>query len=578
MSKPQWLLLTLCIIAVPKVNALTVTLGASGCNFIGMQFAIDALAASSDTFHTVRMVAVTIPIPDGVNINVPANTINFVGGYATCSDSQPTAGLQTILDATGGNNGTALNINPGNRSTQQSITFENVIVRGGSSETGIGANPEGGGLEIRGHGRVTLRGDSRIEDNASGKGAGVYIKGASSSRIAELYIRENTVIEDNTALSWGGGVYCDDDGLVHLINGNISFNTADFGGGVFLNQGCAMDTSGSGVGLQPQISNNEATSDGGGIYLNADGQFPTALNLAGQTGTPFQFIGNIAGGNGGGLYAVNNAPTAVALRFTNTIWANQAAAQGAGMYLFFDFDLTVQATLGCVYNFFGRPGCSGFDNNIADSGAGAIETVGVRDAIIERTRFQGNVGAPAIIGPSQSTLTFENSIVVGNTAICCGGIVFANHTLFAMFGTDRVRYSTIVENTSNAVFDTQSGDLDATGTIVWQPGAEIWRQTTGSFVHNGCFLGHSAAELPGGVIVDDPRLEGDYTPDRSSQAIDVCDDASGTPPFDFYGALRGFEQTFIPDVLGANDLGAVERTELIIPLPEAVFQDSFESP
>ena len=48
---------------------------------------------------------------------------------------------------------------------------------------------------------MTLRGDSSVEDNASGKGAGIYLNGASGTRPAELYVREDSWILGNTAIS-----------------------------------------------------------------------------------------------------------------------------------------------------------------------------------------------------------------------------------------------------------------------------------------------------------------------------------------------------------------------------------------
>lgn len=584
------------------VSALTITVGPSGCNTMSLQSAINTLASSSDSSHTIKLKSGTIGIPDGVTMNIPASDVFMTGGFSNCSDSAPTVGQRTTLDATGGGSGTAISIDAGNRSLQQWIRLDAVTVRGGNSETGPLANPEGGGLEIRGHARIYLNNDSRIVDNNSGKGGGIFLNGASSTRRAELQIRDGSSVSDNFASTLGGGIYCENHGTTTLMRGNVSFNDAMDGGGLFLDRGCRLASLAGGSSALKSIDNNRALrvgssgGYGGGINILSDGSTGNPVSLTGEAGNPILLLNNSAT-VGGGLYAFNPTSSAVNLSFANTVWYGHRADYGAAMTLEGGISALVEALPSCTYSFFGRPGCSAFDDNIATSDAGAIaaypgSSTAPKNLTINRTRFENNEGSPALIHlyyNGDNALTMEGSVIRNNRSVVYGGQ--AQHplsrTLIAVTGLEpqSIRYSTILENDTDWIVTsyspggaTSGSPMSMLGSIVWAPGTQVWRLYNNSattFAFGGCFLTHSNAGLPPSVTVANPQLQADLTPGSTSPALDICDTFFGTPQADFLGQARGYDQATVPDLYGPYDLGAVERRTTA---NDTIFENGFETP
>lgn len=577
----------------PTTSALTLTVGSPGCNYTSLQSAINALAANPDSSHTIKLKSGTIAIADGVALNIAASDVFLTGGFANCIDAAPTPGQRTILDATGGNSGTAISIDAGNRSLQQWIRLDAVTVRGGDSETGPLDNPEGGGLEIRGHARVYLDNVSRIDDNYSGKGGGVYLNGASGTRRAELLIRDRSAVAGNTANFMGGGIYCENHGTIELIEGKISFNFANDGGGLYLKQGCRIASVGAGASGVRSIETNQAVrvsnqgGYGGGIFIAPDSSNTNPVNLVGDTGNPILMLNNTAY-FGGAMLARNSTNTRQSLQFTNTILADNVATFGGGLRLEGGFDVSILATPGCNYFYLGRAGCSAFDKNEGLGGTGAIETTVASGTsqlpalTIKRTRFENNAGAPALIGRFQQSMTMEGSIIRNNRSLT-SAVEELSRTLFTLFRQQSIRYSTILANDTDSIITTTGsavGDdsLSVLGSIAWSPGALVWRDfrdPATPFQYGDCFLVHSSAGLPSGVTVANPQLEADLTPGPASPAIDICDTMFGTPEADFLGQARGYNQATIPDLYGPYDLGAIERRT---PANDTLFKNGFEAP
>lgn len=137
-------------------------------------------------------------------------------------------------------------------------------------------------------------------------GGGIYIA------YADHVIISNTVISNNTATSWGGGItfnVCNNFLLAADITSNFCSSQ---GGGVFLYD-C------SAVLLNANIVKNTAGNNGGGIFINSGCSFVT------QTG---QVISNITATYGGGIYC---AASSSVIQATNS-W-NFSTTGGGGLYL-----------------------------------------------------------------------------------------------------------------------------------------------------------------------------------------------------------------------------------------------------
>ena len=585
----------LAMTGAPTASALTLTVGSPGCNYTSLQSAINALAANPDSSHTIKLKSGTIAIPNGVVMNIPASDIFLTGGFANCIDAAPTTGQRTTLDATGGSNGTAMSIDAGNRSLQQWIRFDSVTVRGGNSETGPLENPEGGGLELRGHARVYLDNVSRIDGNVSGKGGGVFLNGASSTRRAELLIRDRSAVAGNGAATLGGGIYCENHGTVELIEGKISFNSANDGGGLYLKQGCRLASAAAGSSGIRSIETNEAVrvgstgGYGGGMYILPDSGNSNPVSLLGDSGNPILVFNNSAY-FGGGILARNTTSTRQSLQFSNTIWADNSATYGGGLRLEGGFDVSIHATPGCSYSYLGtgRIGCSAFDNNDSSQGPGALETTIAPGSsllpklTITRTRFDNNVGAPALIGYYSESIVVEGAIIRNNRSLASGD-QWLSRTLFSLFRQQSIRYTTILANDTDYIVSSQGsavGDdsLSLLGSIIWAPGTQAWRDLRDPptpFEYGDCLLAHANSGLPANVAVGDPQLDSTLTPGPTSPALDICDTVFGTPQADYYGQARGYDQPAIPNYYGPYDLGAVERRT---PTNDTIFKNGFDTP
>ena len=138
------------------------------------------------------------------------------------------------------------------------VELNNVIVDGGS-EQGLTASR---GLIAINSGSLTLGDGAVVRNNnnttANGAAGGVCLIDG------ELYIQEGAQISNNTA-QLGGGVYIVS-GSVVMSGGEISDNTATTYGGVYVYNSDSFFTLESGT-----ISNNQANKVGGGIFVNSDG-------------------------------------------------------------------------------------------------------------------------------------------------------------------------------------------------------------------------------------------------------------------------------------------------------------------
>lgn len=136
-------------------------------------------------------------------------------------------------------------------------------------------------------------------------GAGIYAKGASNILLNNASAKVNS----NSGAGYGGGVYTESQTTLSFVNGEIKQNAANSGAAVY----CCGSFSMSGG----TIACNNASGNGGGIYLNTTG----SMSLSGGSVT-----GNHAQ-NGGGMYAAAQMTLS-----GGTISNNQASVNGGGVY------------------------------------------------------------------------------------------------------------------------------------------------------------------------------------------------------------------------------------------------------
>ena len=176
----------------------------------------------------------------------------------------------------------------------------NGVIRGGSGAgIYIGPNSAGARVAICG-GKIT----------GSGTGAAV--------NSGEIHMYGGEIFKNSLGVQ-AGTFKGSGSGLFYLHDGKITDNHGDRGGGVYVEHHFYMDGG--------EVSNNSATGNGGGIYMNTGSIF-----LSGGKVT-----GNRAGGDGGGVctkaYAAKDSKSYVELSGNAEISGNHAGGRGGGVYL-----------------------------------------------------------------------------------------------------------------------------------------------------------------------------------------------------------------------------------------------------
>ena len=197
------------------------------------------------------------------------------------------------------------------------------------------ASAYGGGIYVNENGWLTMRGSNAITGCSASCGGAICVSGATVN-ITNCTITGNTAPNGN-----GGGIYTKKadskastitikDGAIIGGIGAGEENKATgtetdngLGGGIYIGEGCSLK-----VQSGAKVIGNEATQDGGGIYLNkigAHGEMSSGK------------IQNNTAGNGGGVYIAGATGVTEHALFTlkgGTISANTATDSGGGVEAF----------------------------------------------------------------------------------------------------------------------------------------------------------------------------------------------------------------------------------------------------
>lgn len=586
------LLVLLLAAASADLAAAILTVGAagSGCDHTSIQAAINAAEASPGP-DTIRITRSATWGQQALVVNTSQH-LNIVGGFATCTQAA-TDNTHTVLDGAGGAFAPVLRITAG---TGGIVKLRHLTVRGGDA-LASGAN-YGGGIHFRGNGLLELI-ESTISNNTAHYGGGIYAEGLGPD--AELLISGNVLIQVNTALYSGGGIYLDGGKLtMNAPDSWIAFNEAlgtggdgGYGGGLQIvggdRQSCANIGS-PGVGGAGPIYGNQARYGGGVSVIGANGTARTAeLGLYSTDASRQTAIrDNFASVAGGGIYvwARGEFGTATGGYFgraslRNASLLDNAAPDGSAAFVQTSDNTVFRAAaslsinrsgflcapsvapLGCPA---GRP-CSHVTGN-QDQNAngqptgGAVLVVGEDNGLfIERTELSGNRGGRVLRAVGSDTeVEVLNTLWSGNT--------LSQELIRVTDDTDLLlESSTFAGNLVGA-----ASVLNANGrfrmqrSVLWQPGKTSLVHAGGTrFVEN--VLTHERNSLDGGnsplVIEAPPRFvdpaRGDYRLRAASPAVDFA--ATGGGP-DLVGTQRGIDLAIVPNLMGSADLGAFERPAL----------------
>lgn len=228
----------------------------------------------------------------------------------------------------------------------------------------------GGGIYIDGGCTVTLSGGT-ISNNNAGAGAGLLTWSSTGSR-SKLTMETGCIVTNNEVIAGdtgnGGGMYlgyCNAEfkggeitenialnnggGLdvnyatVTIYAADITYNKAKCGGGISVGVAgtsvkVTVDTSGSANDNTATISNNTATSSGGGIYVVDASATVEAGSIT--YNKAFDETTN-TWGLGGGIYANNGTVEVTATDTSSGMISHNEASNGGGIYAISGADVTV---------------------------------------------------------------------------------------------------------------------------------------------------------------------------------------------------------------------------------------------
>lgn len=338
LSAVAWALLLvfgLMVAPVQRVSAATFTVTKTADTNDG------ACNADCSLREAIRAANVS-PGPHTISIPPGTYTLSLVGANENAAATgdldilqsmtlQGAGSASTIIQA-GANAGSGIDkvfsVNP-NFNVALNVTFTGMTIRYGKNSSSYFGDGFGGGLdfEASGAGNLTLT-DCIVTENTTSDGDGGGLAATNTpGGSGQVSITNSTISNNHPARSGpgnspvGGGIFFGVNMKFVLTNTSITGNSVMGSGGQGQGGGIFFFGDASPVGSAihgGSISNNQAPSDGGGIYTT------DALTI--DQGTVIS--GNSSGRNGGGLW--NNATGATTLTHV-TVVNNSATAAGGGI-------------------------------------------------------------------------------------------------------------------------------------------------------------------------------------------------------------------------------------------------------
>jgi hypothetical protein len=503
------------------------------------------------------------------------------GGYDTCSDTSPSD--RTVLDGSGFSGPIFVAAEATSTTGLIDLFLLDLEITGGNSNTNGGVVGLTGSWYLR---MVNVY----MHDNISNQdGGAIHIEPSGNAAVfnpvAQIY--DNSIVSSNSADN-GGAIACDGGGIIYAWNMQMALNEASQdGGAVYLNNGCEFELYGGGF-LQGVLL-NEAAGFGGGIFAGNGSTIEirgsiSGLGLAAVISNTAANGGGIGVSGGSNLYAANAA-----------ISDNTASSTGGGIRSNSSHVEIERTAPGAQC--FSEVRCSTVSNNTANgsdpsfSGGGGIATFG-GTLEIRGTYMEGNHAqfGSAIRARFMQLDGLEHPItMVGNVIAENSG---APQVVYLDESSADIAFSTFVDNTGMsrviemAYPTTSSGpnEVRVSGSIFEHPGDTmpgVELTTSGQFVTADCnrYESSTTGDLPAGTrsTVNIPIFEdqagGDYRLISGHSLLDWCDWSilGSESDVSANGYTRPVDDLSIGNLHGTYDLGALERY-----LPDVIFEDDFD--
>lgn len=564
--------------AAPFAQAAVYTVGGDGaCNFTGIGDAAAAADAhaGADEIH-VAGTANDLGNPDYTNqaISVSVSTgeqLDIIGGFADCSQAAST-GIRTVIDGAGGATEPVFRITV---ATGGLVRMSYLTIQHGD-EDGSG---KGGGIYFKGDGILEIN-HSVLTRNTAGYGGGIYAQGTDTH--TELVIGVDVSINQNTARFDGGGVVNDGTEMTMTQpDSSIAFNHAPngYGGGLLVkgdDRKAYTYLGTTGFGTSGAVFFNDAKY-GGGVALHGDDHDAVLHLFTTDQARPMRISNNTATSEGGGLYLGPNGGMADLWAWNAWIEGN-IAPRGAAIaehFAFVRFNDSDHRPLGAIDCPVGAP-CGGIVGNAATDessqpSGGVVEGFEEGNMQFNRMAFRGNIGKSVIAWADAFFFRARHVEITGNTVAgnliatndSSNGFRFENVTIAG----NSIGDSTVLRIGSQMFAD----DLPSTlhRTIIWQPGKTTLRLNGGPQPDLLDDMVSERGSVDGGnspyVVEQDPRFvdpeHGDYGLRAGSPAIDDTSSVDGDTT-DLYGNPRDVDLAAVANFRGLRDIGAIERQAL----------------
>jgi len=329
--------------------------------------------------------------------------------------------------------------------------------------------PSGGGIHCAGSGSPEFS-QNVIQGNTAANGGGIYCRTTQETFTPFILA---IVIEDNTATSAGagGGIWCGHDVTPTISNCVVRGNSANVGGGIYL-QFESASVSKCKITCNSAPIYNSAGGFGGGIAMS--GSESPAWTAAG-TLRDCLIAGNTAESNGGGIYLFKGNPVVTRCIIADNSsdnWGGGVGGKNGGSGTFVNCKVlrTSAAASGGGFYSYGTDGLAFINCLIAGNSAGTeygggiqVESQNEPFTILNSTVVDNSATRGGGLNQQGGTSTISNSIFWGNTATTQG------QQMYFSYATTTVQWSNVEEFSGDGI-DQSGGTVTADDFVIGDDG------------------------------------------------------------------------------------------------------------
>jgi hypothetical protein len=406
------------------------------------------------------------------------------------------------------------------------------------NEFGANVADRCGGLDLYvATGSQVIGSDLQLEDNRASTyvGGGIVYVSDASVAISALRVLKNQANDEAGGIRVGvvNGAF------LEISGSRFEENSAALGGGLYID---GVD-SGTFRLVQSEVLSNTAGDNGAGLGSRLGARNSSRVEI-----NEVHFSGNEASGDGGGLYLTGIDATGTVTVSNSVIEGNTAAGDYGGMYANSAGDVVVQT--------------SAISGNVAQGCGGGLGLDGSGLYVLERNRILENDAGgwcgDGLLVDGLEDVYSENNLIADNGG---SGVYLVDADFDS--GNDTIAYN---GQYGVVITGTAPGLGGLSGTIVWGQSVSLWSSSdaTADFEVDYCLI-QNGWSSGAGNIAESPRFvnaaAGDYHLQPGSPALDKVDPVVYGLTIDLEGNARPYPAG------GLADMGCYEAQWLMVNLP-----------